>query len=89
VNGCESRLMKKSYTYDLRKAVPWDVPEEKRNEIWDDTVHFTAKGYDLIGTLLAERLTEIIPAQSVEGIESEAGNAPGMPELRKRDLAAD
>jgi hypothetical protein len=84
VKGCESRLMRNSYTYDLRKAVPWDVPEEQRNEIWDDPVHFTAKGYDLIGRLLSERLTEIIQAQSGE---SEAENAPGRPELKKRALA--
>jgi hypothetical protein len=88
VKECESRLMRNSYTYDLRKAVPWDVPEEKRNEIWDDPVHFTAKGYDLIGTLLAEQITEIIQAQSVESVEGEVGNAPGRPELRKRDLVA-
>jgi hypothetical protein len=75
--------MRNSYTYDLRKAVPWDVPEEQRNEIWDDPVHFTAKGYDLIGRLLAERLTEIIQTQSGE---SKAENAPGRPELKKRAL---
>jgi hypothetical protein len=75
--------MRNSYTYDLRKAVPWDVPEEQRNEIWDDPVHFTAKGYDLIGRLLAARLTEIIQTQSGE---SEAENAPGRPELKKRAL---
>jgi len=83
VKGCESKLMRNSYTYDLRKAVPWDVPEEQRNEIWDDPVHFTAKGYDLIGRLLAERLTEIIQTQSGE---SKAENVPGRPELKKRAL---
>jgi hypothetical protein len=75
VKGCESKLMRNSYTYD--------VPEEQRNEIWDDPVHFTAKGYDLIGRLLAERLTEIIQTQSGE---SKAENAPGRPELKKRAL---
>jgi len=73
---------KNFYTFDLRTAVPWDVPEEKRNEIWDDPVHFTAKGYDLIGRLLADRLTEIIQAQS------EAENKPGRPELKRREFVS-
>ncbi len=38
----------------------WSMPEERRNEIWDDTIHFTAKGYDLFGTLVANRITEIM-----------------------------
>jgi hypothetical protein len=75
--------MRNSYTYDLRKAVPWDMPDEKRNEIWDDPVHFTAKGYDLIGRLLAERVANIIEAES---IQSEAENALGRAELKKRYL---
>jgi hypothetical protein len=75
--------MRNSYTFDLRAAVPWDMPDEQRNEIWDDPVHFTAKGYDLIGTLLAKRLGEIIEADS---IESKAQSALGRMELKKRDI---
>jgi hypothetical protein len=81
--GKESWLTKTSYTYDLRAAVPWDMPDKQRNEIWDDPVHFKPKGYDLIGRLLAKRLVEIIEAES---IESEAQNDLGRAELRKRDF---
>ncbi|KAH7397924.1 SGNH hydrolase-type esterase domain-containing protein [Cadophora sp. MPI-SDFR-AT-0126] len=48
------------YTFDLHKAVPyWGMSEERRKEIWDDTLHFTVKGYDLIGKLLADRIVEL------------------------------
>ena len=68
--------MRSSYTYDLREAVPWEgMPDERRQEIWDDPVHFTAKGYDLIGTLLAERLKDIVQSQS------DRRTAPGRPDL--------
>jgi len=34
-----------SYTFDLEHAVPYfDMPEDERKNIWDDPVHFTAKG---------------------------------------------
>ena len=35
------------------------MSEERRKEIWDDTLHFTVKGYDLIGKLLADRIGEL------------------------------
>jgi lysophospholipase L1-like esterase len=32
----------------------------ERREIWDDGLHFTPKGYEKIGNLVAERLIEIL-----------------------------
>jgi lysophospholipase L1-like esterase len=64
----EKKLMVASYTFDLHTAVPWrGISDEKRSELWGDPVHFSPKGYDLVGKLLAERLTELIQAQIVDG----------------------
>jgi hypothetical protein len=75
-------LIKASYTFDLRTAVPYrDLPEKKRNELWGDPVHYSPKGYDLVGKLLAERLTKLIQAQIVD---DEPQNGEGRTELKKR-----
>ena len=36
------------------------MPEHERREVWDDDVHFTEKGYDLMGHIIAQRLVELI-----------------------------
>jgi hypothetical protein len=36
------------------------MSEDRRKEIWFDNVHFTAAGYDLLGSLLAERIWQLI-----------------------------
>jgi hypothetical protein len=75
-----------SYTFDLHTAIPFrGIPDKKRSELWGDPVHFSPKGYDLVGRLLAERLTELIQAQSSD---EEAENAEGRTELKKREIAA-
>jgi hypothetical protein len=43
------------------------LDEIEREEIWDDSVHFTSKGYERFGRLVAERLIEIIEAEEAEG----------------------
>ncbi|KAF4627932.1 hypothetical protein G7Y89_g10219 [Cudoniella acicularis] len=49
------------HTLDLHSKVPyWDLPEARRKEIWDDGVHFTAKGYDLIGNILADKIINLV-----------------------------
>ncbi|KAG4429159.1 hypothetical protein IFR05_015359 [Cadophora sp. M221] len=69
------------YTYDLHKAVPyWGMSEERRKEIWDDTLHFTVKGYDLIGKLLADRIVELAKQEERESPKEELVRE----ELRKR-----
>jgi lysophospholipase L1-like esterase len=50
-----------SYTYDLHSAFPyWNLTDEQRNELWDDGVHPNNIGYDVIGSLLADRLKDLI-----------------------------
>jgi hypothetical protein len=72
------------------------LPEKRRNELWSDGVHFTHVGYDLMGTLIANRLTEMITAEMNENgerdEEDEKGSkedievaASGHSELKKRE----
>jgi len=49
------------YTFNLHDSVPyWSLPDEVRKIIWDDIVHFTPKGYDLVGHRIAEKLEQLI-----------------------------
>ena len=65
----------------------WGMPEKKRKEIWDDGVHFTAKGYDLMGEIIADRLIEVI--KGLEGNEQNAQKVLHGGELRKRRVETD
>jgi lysophospholipase L1-like esterase len=48
------------YTLDLHAKIPYfSMPEARRKEIWDDGVHFTPEGYDLMGSIIANRLMEL------------------------------
>lgn len=71
-----------SYTYDLASAMPYSgLQEDERTEIWDDDVHFTPKGYDLMGRLVAERMLELMPAVGIE----EPNKKKGEQEVKKLD----
>ncbi|OKL62725.1 hypothetical protein UA08_01891 [Talaromyces atroroseus] len=49
------------YSFDLRSALPYHaMDEQRREEIWDDGLHLTDKGYDLMGELIAERLLQLL-----------------------------
>ncbi|KAI1007332.1 hypothetical protein K3495_g889 [Podosphaera aphanis] len=51
------------HVFDLSKAVPHcNISEEERKLLWQDPIHFTERGYDRVGTLVAEQLAEIITA---------------------------
>ena len=39
------------------------LTEDQKDEIWDDGLHFTSKGYERMGELVAERLLEIMEAE--------------------------
>jgi lysophospholipase L1-like esterase len=46
---------------DLFQKMPYhSLTKEERKELWDDGLHFTAAGYAKIGSLVAERLIEIM-----------------------------
>ncbi|TQS34495.1 hypothetical protein Golomagni_05119 [Golovinomyces magnicellulatus] len=51
------------YKFDYSSAIPYcGMPKHKRDAIWDDHLHLTERGYDLLGNLVADRLAEIIRA---------------------------
>lgn len=54
------------------------MPEEERDEIWDDGLHFTPAGYERVGRLVAERLIEILrgdkPAEKDNGADQALSN---------------
>lgn len=54
------------WEFDLWKEMkyPRNLREEtdvvERNKIWDDNLHFTPKGYEMIGEMLGKRLVKIL-----------------------------
>lgn len=51
----------RSFTFDLNTAIPfWSLAPEERKTYWDDHIHLTPAGYDLMGERIAARLVEII-----------------------------
>ena len=49
------------YVCDVSREIPFhNMEPEKRMKIWDDGLHFTKAGYDLIGHVIAERLKELL-----------------------------
>lgn len=56
------------YVFDLHAKIPYhSMPESERKEIWDDGLHFTSKGYERMGVMVAERLVEILEKEEKSG----------------------
>ncbi|CZR50408.1 related to esterase [Phialocephala subalpina] len=46
---------------DLHARMPYhDITEEERKQRWDDNLHFTPEGYEMIGEIVGERLVKIL-----------------------------
>lgn len=68
--GLEGEKEGEFHTFDLFRIMPYEsLSEEKKKELWSDGVHYSSKGYDLMGKLLAGRIIELVNA--------ELGNAVG------------
>lgn len=53
-----------SHAFDFNTAFSYEaMSEEDRNRYWDDTVHFTPDGYDLMGEHIAKALIGILKAE--------------------------
>jgi hypothetical protein len=52
------------------------MSEEDRERFWDDGLHLTDQGYDLMGELIADRLVELLKSKK-EGEEAELGVGVG------------
>ena len=47
---------------DLCRAVPYfSMEESKRDTIWDDGLHLTKGGYEMMGNAIAAHLIELLP----------------------------
>lgn len=53
-----------SHVLDLHDALPYDSTHAK---YWDDAVHFTPAGYDLIGDKIGTVITSLIVAERAQG----------------------
>eukprot|EP00879_Flechtneria_rotunda_P021836 GHRR01023026.1.p1 GENE.GHRR01023026.1~~GHRR01023026.1.p1 ORF type:complete len:206 (+),score=58.77 GHRR01023026.1:1090-1707(+) len=63
-NGLQSGLRHKKprvASFDLAAALPYEsMQEEQRWDIWDDGVHLTVRGYDVMGELIHNALMPLI-----------------------------
>lgn len=60
------------YVFDLHAAIPYhSMGEAEQEDIWDDGLHFTPKGYERMGELVAARLLELIESEEVGSGESD------------------
>ncbi|KAL2199507.1 SGNH hydrolase-type esterase domain-containing protein [Corynascus similis CBS 632.67] len=65
------------HVFDLHKAVPyWAMSESDRKKYWDDHIHFTPAGYDLIGNKVGISLVSLLA--------KEKANSPQRPQKRRR-----
>jgi len=61
--GAGGRLMvfKNRYIFDLKEKIPYhSLDEKEREEIWDDGLHFSKKGYERLGEMVGECLVGIL-----------------------------
>ena len=55
---------------DLARAVPYHaLSEEERDEIWDDGLHLTKEGYDLMGRRIGEFLVVSEIGRRILGVD--------------------
>ncbi|KAL2266645.1 hypothetical protein VTJ83DRAFT_5997 [Remersonia thermophila] len=70
------------HVYDLHRHVTYfSMPEADRRRFWDDHVHFTPAGYDLIGNKVGIALVSLLARQ--RGLE------PQRPQQKRRRLFKD
>lgn len=75
-----------SYTYDLNKAFPyWNLSDEERSRLWADPTHPSSAGYDVMGTLLAKRLYELVSGKELVE-EAEVVQVPMKAELKTKKV---
>ncbi len=82
------KLTSHSYKLDLKTKLPYfSMPERERKEIWDDGTHFTAKGYDMMGNIIADRIIELVSEDGV--IEQVTAKTEEKKELKKRSMKSE
>jgi hypothetical protein len=64
--------------FDLAAKLTWNsMDEEARWQIWDDGVHLTIDGYDLMGDLVVEALSPLVSQELGPPAAAAAGGAAG------------
>lgn len=53
-----------SHVFDLHDALPYDIAHAK---YWDDAIHFTPDGYDVIGDRVGVALAALMVAERTKG----------------------
>ena len=54
-------ILKNRYIFDLKEKIPYhSLDEKEREEIWDDGLHFSKKGYERLGEMVGECLVGIL-----------------------------
>ncbi|KAG9237272.1 SGNH hydrolase-type esterase domain-containing protein [Amylocarpus encephaloides] len=74
------------HTLDLYHIIPWvSLPEERRKALWDDGVHFSPEGYNLMGQVIARELIKIINKENkiVEKNEEVAREQAALEEAQR------
>lgn len=57
-----------SHAFDLHAAIPYfAMTETDREKYWDDNIHFTPTGYDLIGTKVGMALVSLLVKDKLKG----------------------
>lgn len=77
--------------FDLASKLTWNgMDEETRWQMWDDGVHLTIDGYDLMGDLIAEALGTLVKqdigsaaAVAAVGVNGSTGLANGTSDHKK------
>ncbi|KAA8645628.1 hypothetical protein EYZ11_003466 [Aspergillus tanneri] len=56
-----SHSCEKFHAFDLHKEVPYhSATEELKEKLWDDGLHMTSDGYDLVGNLVGDHLLGLL-----------------------------
>lgn len=64
------------FVFDLFEKMPYhSMTEDQRDELWDDGLHFTEKGYEVIGGMVAERLIELLSGEDGKENKASEGKA--------------
>lgn len=62
LNVIANRRCQSSHTLDLFDLMPYhSESKETREEIWDDGLHFTPYGYNVMGDYIAQCLVKLLP----------------------------
>jgi hypothetical protein len=64
------------HSYDLKSKIPYhSLSKEDREKYWDDHLHMTSDGYDLMGGFVADALLQCIAEEENEEKQSQSAMA--------------